>query len=205
MAKTHFLFFSHCSKDIVSEASSYLGRPGLPCFWRPPEARDDLHEVMMSVSGKRVAPGIETQAGAPGYQQIKCHVGSFLKWVTESLIDFGDKFRTGYISIIQIFPVVSLLHNSDLRDSHEYIQKQVWGEPKQSSRRFDLVETRLRGAFKASCTMVPLGPHIYKQFVYTRMSLKSELWLVIRAHISAIVSDSCWEYGLNISRIIWCR
>ena len=40
-------------------------------------------------------------------------------------------------------------HNSDLRDSysHEYIQKQVWGEQiftrYQSSRRFDLVKTRL--------------------------------------------------------------
>ena len=37
-------------------------------------------------------------------------------------------------------------HNSDLRDSHEYIKKQVWGEriiTRQHSRGFDLVETRL--------------------------------------------------------------
>ena len=38
------------------------------------------------------------------------------------------------------------LHNSDLRDYHEYIQKQVWDEQiftRQRSMRFDLVETML--------------------------------------------------------------
>ena len=39
---------------------------------------------------------------------------------------------------------LSLLHNSDLRDFHEYILKQVWGAQiytRRSNRRFDLVET----------------------------------------------------------------
>ena len=40
----------------------------------------------------------------------------------------------------------ALQHISDLRDSHEYIKKQVWGArilTRQRRRRFDLVETRL--------------------------------------------------------------
>ena len=45
------------------------------------------------------------------------------------------------------------LHNSDFRDSPEYIQKQVWDErifTRQSSSRLDLVKTRLVEA----CSMV---------------------------------------------------
>ena len=41
---------------------------------------------------------------------------------------------------------VSVAHNSNVRDSHEYIKKQVWDEQiitRQHSRGFDLVETRL--------------------------------------------------------------
>ena len=40
-------------------------------------------------------------------------------------------------------------HNTDLRDSHEYIQKEVWGAQiftSWSSNRFDLVDTRLTEA-----------------------------------------------------------
>ena len=41
-------------------------------------------------------------------------------------------------------------HTSDLRDSHEYTKKQMWVEQiytRQSSRRFDFVETRPTEAF----------------------------------------------------------
>ena len=40
-------------------------------------------------------------------------------------------------------------HNSDLRDFHEYLQKQVWDAQnctRQSNRRFGLVRTRLTEA-----------------------------------------------------------
>ena len=45
-------------------------------------------------------------------------------------------------------------HNSDLRDFHEYLQKEVWGAQnctRQSSRRFGLERTRLTEASVAVC------------------------------------------------------
>ena len=45
-------------------------------------------------------------------------------------------------------------HNSDLRDFHEYLQKQVWGAQnctRQSSRIFGLERTRLTEASVAVC------------------------------------------------------
>ena len=62
-------------------------------------------------------------------------------------------------------------HNSDLRYSHEYIKKQVWGEficTRQNSKKFDFLRTRLTEA-----VLIPFT----SQFVYTRMSRKSELCL----------------------------
>ena len=46
------------------------------------------------------------------------------------------------------------LHNSDLRDSREYFQKQVWGAQnctRQSSRRFGLLRNRLTEVSVAVC------------------------------------------------------
>ena len=54
-------------------------------------------------------------------------------------------------------------HNSDLRDSHEYTKKQMWVEQiytRQSSRRFDFVETRPTEAFSIASTMITLTSHI---------------------------------------------
>ena len=67
-------------------AASYLGCPGLPGLLRSPEAGDDLHEVVVGVSGQGVAAAVETQGGAPGDDQVKCHGGSFLHSV-QSLLD----------------------------------------------------------------------------------------------------------------------
>ena len=49
---------------------------------------------------------------------------------------------------------------------------------RQSSIWFDLVKTRLTEACINVHYMIILIPHTKKHFVYTRMSLKSELWLV---------------------------
>ena len=51
---------------------------------------------------------------------------------------------------------------------------------RQSSRRFDLVETKL-----AALAIILITPKILKQFVYTRMSFKYELWLVL-------IAIRCW-------------
>ena len=50
-------------------------------------------------------------------------------------------------------------HNSDLRDSHEYIQKEVWGEPNFfKARRFCLEDTRQKTKEKvlALSVIIPL-------------------------------------------------
>ena len=68
-------------------------------------------------------------------------------------------------------------HNSDLRDFHEYIQNQVWGErlfTRQSCRRFYLVEIRCTEASNIVC-FDSTHPMYLETIVYTRMSLKSEL------------------------------
>ena len=75
---------------------------------------------------------------------------------------------------------LNLIWGSQLRFERLPWVHAVWGEwicTRQSSRRFDLVETRL---------MILLTPHISKQFVYTRMSLKSELWLA--SYLGVMVS-----------------
>ena len=77
---------THRSGKGSTLVASYLGRPGLPGLGGPPEAGDDLHEVVVSVGGQRVAPAIQAQWGAPGDQQIECHVGSFLQ-SARSVID----------------------------------------------------------------------------------------------------------------------
>ena len=60
-------------------------------------------------------------------------------------------------------------HNSDLRDSREYIQNHVWGT---RSRRFHLVTTSLTKVISIVC----YDSTIWKQFVFTHMSVKSEVW-----------------------------
>ena len=70
--------------------------------------------------------------------------------------------------------ILSIIHNSDLRDFHEYIQKQELGErffTRQSSRRLDFGETWVKEASR----LIPINPHIKNLFVYIWMSLKSAL------------------------------
>ena len=62
--------------------------------------------------------------------------------------------------------------NSDLRDSTEYIQKQVWGEwifTRQHSRRFDLVEIR-------QSTMILRTPHRKRVDVETNTAWKDLMY-----------------------------
>ena len=75
-----------------------------------------------------------------------------------------------------------------MRDSHEYIKKQVWGEficTRQNSKKFDLLRTRLTEA-----VLIPFT----SQFVYTRMSLKSELCPVMEPVNNIIKAGLCPEH-----------
>ena len=68
-------------------------------------------------------------------------------------------------------------HNSDLRDSHEYIKKQVWGEEiltRQSSRRVGLVE-KLLVLLSAIIPFYVLTPHIYISIHFCKHGCLSNL------------------------------
>ena len=71
------------------------------------------------------------------------------------------------------------VHNSDVRDSREYIEKQVLGErflKRHNSFKFELVRNRLiEGSSFVSFDSA--HPNIEKQYVYSRMSLKPERYL----------------------------
>ena len=59
------------------------------------------------------------------------------------------------------------VHNSDLRDSREYIQKQVWGQcifTRHSIERFNLVGTRLTVTSVELTDMILLNPHTAYMF-----------------------------------------
>ena len=75
-------------------------------------------------------------------------------------------------------------HNSDMRDSHECIQRQVWGEKiitRQSSRtiirRFDLVETRLEEA--CSVVQCDSSQPTYLEIICVRTDV-AQIWVVVR-------------------------
>ena len=91
-------------------------------------------------------------------------------------------------------------HTSDLRDSNEYKQKQLWGElifTRQSSMRFDLVRCKSQ----ADIAMFLLNPHIKKQIVYSWMSLKSELWSM-RGPLAARMPTGAQFYYSNLFFLI---
>ena len=70
-------------------------------------------------------------------------------------------------------------HNSDLRDSHECLEKQVWVAwilTRQSSRRrLGLERTKLTAVSVTVCFNSAHPTYILKRLGYTKMSLKSEL------------------------------
>ena len=68
---------------------------------------------------------------------------------------------------LSLFSTSPLLHNSDLRDSHKYFEKQKWGTRicnSLSRNRFDLVRPRLTEAFSLSA-MILLDPHTYLETI----------------------------------------
>ena len=91
-------------------------------------------------------------------------------------------------------------HNSDLRDSHEYLQKQVWGAQnctRQSSRRFGLERTRLT---EASITVCFDSEHPTYLETLCVLSYAAQIWVVgisgeiIFAGVNVMCDgDYCWS------------
>ena len=86
-------------------------------------------------------------------------------------------------------------HSSDLRDSYEYIQKQVLGDQSFPMPGYFIRTDRTASSIAiVSYVMVLLSPLYLETIVYTRMSLKSELCPLYRRTVAQLVRVEFWSF-----------
>ena len=91
------------------------------------------------------------------------------------------------------------LHNSDLRDSHEYIQKQVGGElirTRHSGRMFELIAIRLTDTSGIVCLLWFFSPHILRNQLLCTKGCLSNLSCTLHAARS-------WCFWISDVNTLW--